>query len=112
MQAEFIPLSQRHHGADDQHAAGAMVEMRSGPDVAPGIAGDQVLEVGVERVAVFDRLVDPLIAKHLAALGHAVVAALVVVHRYLPPSLRAKRSNPCRCSGIEWIASSLCSLAQ
>ncbi len=80
MQAEFIPLAERHHGADHKHAAGAVVEMRPGPDVAPGITGDQVLEIGIERVAVRDRFVDPFIAEHFSALGHAVVAALIVIH--------------------------------
>ena len=80
MQAEFVPLPERDHGADHQHAPGAMVEMRPGPDIAPGIARDQVLEIGVERIAVGDRFVDPFIAEHLAALGHAVVAAFLVVH--------------------------------
>src|ERR1700761_905172 len=89
MEAEFVPLAERHHRADDQHAAGALVEMRAGPDLAPGIAGDQVLEVGVERIAVGDRLVDPGVAEDLTARGHPVVAALLVIHGVLPPSLRS-----------------------
>src|SRR5580698_2142747 len=59
MQAEFIPLTEREHGADHGHPAGAVVEMRPGPDLAPGVARDQVDEFGVERVLVGDRFVDP-----------------------------------------------------
>src|SRR5882724_2393983 len=88
MQAEFIPLAERYHGTDHKHAPCTMVEMRPGPDIAPGVARDQVLEIGIERVAVGDRFVDPLIAEHLAALGHAVIAALVIVHLFLLSSLR------------------------
>src|SRR5438132_301571 len=105
MQAEFIPLAERDHGADHEYAPRAMVEMRPGPDVAPGVARDQVLEIGVERVAVGDRFVDPFIAEHLAALGHAVVAALVVVHGCVLSSLRAQRSNPFFFCVARWIAS-------
>jgi hypothetical protein len=38
------------------------------------------MEVGIERIAVGDRFVDPFIAEHFSALGHALVAAFVVVH--------------------------------
>ena len=85
MQAKLVPLAERDHGADDKHAAGAVVEMRPGPDIAPGIARDQVLEIGIERITVGDRFVDPGIAEHFSALGHAVVAAFLVVHGFSPP---------------------------
>src|SRR4029077_5045854 len=107
VQAEFIPLAERYQGADHEHAPRAMIEMRPGPDIAPGVAGDQVLEIAVERVAVGGRFVDPFIAEHLAALGHAVVAALVVVHLCLLSSLRGaeRRSNPYLLYAVRWIAS-------
>ena len=76
-------MAERDQGADHEHPPSAMIEMRPRPDVAPGITGDQVLEIGIERIAVGDRFVDPFITEHLAALGHAVVAALVVVHGIL-----------------------------
>src|SRR5262245_442839 len=41
--AEFFPSADRHHRADDEHAARALVEVRTGPDLAPGAAGDEVL---------------------------------------------------------------------
>ena len=83
VQAEFVPLSERNHGADHQHPSGALVEMRPGPDLAPGVARDHVLKIGVERVAVGDRFVDPGIAEHFSAHIHAGIAALLVVHVFL-----------------------------
>src|SRR5207253_2606392 len=95
VQAEFVPLGERHHGADHEHAAGALIEMRTGPDLTPGVTRDQVLEIGIERIPAGDRLVDPGIAEHLAALDHALVAALLVVHWSILPSLRANGSREC-----------------
>jgi len=63
-----------------EHAPRAVIEMRPGPDIAPGIARDQILEIGIERIAVGDRFVDPGIAQYFSALGHAVVTAFFVVH--------------------------------
>src|SRR5258708_2123526 len=80
MQLELVPLPERDQGADHEHAPRALVEMRPGPDLAPGIAGDQVLKFGVEGVAVLGRLVDPGVAEDFSALAHAFVAALLVVH--------------------------------
>jgi hypothetical protein len=54
------------------------------PDLAPRIARDQVLEVGVEGVAVRNRFVDPGIAEDFSALDHAAVAALLIVHLMSP----------------------------
>src|ERR1700730_5063443 len=80
MKAEFIPLAERDHGADHKHAPGTLVEMRPGPDLAPRMARDQIEELGVERIPVGDRFIHPGIAEHLAALHHAVVSALLIVH--------------------------------
>src|SRR5438309_1192514 len=54
--------------------------MRAGPDVTPCVARDQILEVGIERIPVRDRLVDPGIAQHLSALDHAVIPAFFIIH--------------------------------
>ena len=83
MQAEFVPLAERDQGANHKHTPRALVEMRPGPDLAPGIARDQVLEIGVEGVAVLDRFVDPGVAQDLSAFCHAAVVTLLVVHGYL-----------------------------
>jgi hypothetical protein len=69
----------------------AAIEPGPGPDLAPGIAGDQVLEVGGEVAGVLDRFVDMLIAEHLAAHLHA---ALVLIVRHLRPPCRGVRRAP------------------
>src|SRR5579871_1067954 len=93
MQAELVPLPERDHGADHQHPPRALVEMRPRPDLAPGVTGDEVLEVGVEGVAVRNRFVDPGIAQDLAALAHALIAAVLVVHWLLLSSLLCMFTN-------------------
>jgi hypothetical protein len=35
VKTEFVPLAERNHGADHQHASGALIEMRPGPDFRP-----------------------------------------------------------------------------
>ena len=49
----------------------AAVEPRPGPDLAPGVAGDQILEVRGELGRACDRSVDVLVAEHGAAHLHA-----------------------------------------
>jgi hypothetical protein len=34
--------------ADHEHAPRAVIEMRPGPDLTPGMAGDEIDEVGIE----------------------------------------------------------------
>jgi hypothetical protein len=84
VQAKFVPLAECNHGADHQHAPRVVIEMRPGPDLSPGVAGDEIDEIGVEGIPALDRFIDPGIAQHLAALRHAVVAALLIVHKFPP----------------------------
>src|SRR5665213_3717005 len=81
VQAEFVPLAERDHGAEYQHAAGALVVMRARPDLAPRLACDQFLALLVERRLLGIGAVDPFRAQHLAAFGHAAVVAFFLVHR-------------------------------
>src|SRR5690606_38177350 len=53
---------------------------RTGPDVAPGIAGDQVLEVRGERRRAGDGTVDVLVPENGAAHLHAGCVAVLFVH--------------------------------
>src|SRR5215467_10149605 len=87
--AELFPSPDRHHGADDEHAARALVEMRSRPDFAPGAAGDEVLPLGVKRIPVGIGAVDPGIAQNLAAGVGAASVTLLVAHG-LAPRLRSR----------------------
>src|SRR5262245_47031875 len=81
MEAELVRLAERDHRANHQDTAGALVEMRSLPELAPRNTRDEVLEFFIERGLVLDRAIDPFVAKDLTALGHAVFVALLVVHR-------------------------------
>src|SRR5262249_4610164 len=87
--AELLPPPDRHHGADDQDAARAFVEMRSRPDLAPGAAGDEILPLGVERIPVGIGAIDPGIAQNLAAGVGAASVTLLVAHG-LAPRLRSR----------------------
>src|SRR5258708_11817522 len=58
--------------------------MRARPDFTPGVAGNEILKFGVERRLARIRLVDPGVAERLAALGHAGLVALTVVHASSP----------------------------
>src|SRR5262249_61921255 len=69
--AKLLPPADRHHGADDEHAPRALVEMRARPHFAPGAAGDEILPLGIERIPAGLRAVDPGIAQNLAAGGPA-----------------------------------------
>jgi hypothetical protein len=85
MQAELVPLGKCDHGADHQHAARAFVEMRPRPHFTPSGAGDEILEFFRERRLLGVGAIDPFVSQHLAALGHAVLVALLLVHRGLYP---------------------------
>ena len=80
MHAEFLPLVEREHRADHQDTTRALVIVRACPDLAPGGAGDEILEFLVECRLLGIRAIDPGIAKHLAALGHPALVAFLVVH--------------------------------
>src|SRR5690349_8451678 len=110
MQAEFVPGTERQQRTDDEHAPRAIVEMRSAPDLAKRIARDHVLEFGVERVAIGKPFVDPGIAQDLAALGHAAVVALLLVHGVSSQRCVKKPTTAsvkaCGCSTLEMCAAS------
>src|SRR5262249_31491960 len=72
--------SHRHEGAEDDPPPGALVEMPSLPPLAPGAAGDEILSLGIDRVAAGLRAVAPGIAQNLAAGGRPAPITLLVVH--------------------------------
>src|SRR4029453_3500875 len=60
--------------------AGAAVQARPAPDLPPGIAGDEVLEVGGELGGGGRGPVDVGVAEHGPPDGHALVVSALVVH--------------------------------
>jgi hypothetical protein len=46
MHREFVLVAAGHQRRNGEEAAGAPVEHEPGPDLAPRVAGDEVLEVG------------------------------------------------------------------
>ena len=79
VQLELFPARQPHRHAQHQQAARGVGQRRPAPDVVPGVAGDQALELGVEIARVVERLVDPGIAQHRAAVLHAAVEIVLSV---------------------------------
>src|SRR5205809_2039475 len=73
----------RHRHADA--ASGAPVETGARPDLAPGVAGDQVLKVAGQGRRAGLGAIDMVIAKNVAADFHPALAPLVVA--CVPPSL-------------------------
>jgi hypothetical protein len=82
--AELFPSADRHHRADDEHAARALVEMWPRPNFAPGTAGDEILPLGVERIPVSLGAIDPGMTQNLAADARAASVTLVLGHRSAP----------------------------
>ncbi len=81
---QLLPAAERDHRADHQDATVAQVEPGPGPDFAPGVAGDQVLELGGERRRRGHRPVDVGLAQDRAPDRHA--------------RLRGAGRRPCRSS--------------
>src|SRR4029079_2566220 len=63
----------RHQGGDGEQGAGTTVEAGTGPHGAPGVLGDQLLEVAGEVGRGGRRTVDVRVPEHLASYRHAVV---------------------------------------
>src|ERR1700674_4456738 len=85
VQAILLPAAERHGGGEHDQAARGVVEAGPGPDLAPGVAGNEVEEFLVERRLVLDRAVDPLVTQYLAALFHAGGVAFQFVHDSVLP---------------------------
>src|SRR5262245_28724488 len=77
---ELFPFIERKHGADHQDATRAFIVMGTAPYFAPGNACYEILEFLTECSLAGICAVDPGVAKHLAALDHAALVTLLVVH--------------------------------
>jgi len=80
VKAEFVPLAERDHGTDHQHAPGALIEMRPGPDFAPAWRVIRSTKSALNELLLAMDLSIQASPSTLRALGHAVVAAFLIVH--------------------------------
>ena len=90
---ELVLAAERDERRQRDAAPRAAVEAGPRPDLAPGVAGDQVLEVGRELGRPLDRAVDVLVAEHLAARLHAprVVVVTSCAHARRPEQVLEQR---------------------
>src|SRR5262249_58334467 len=83
-------------------------QARARPDLAPGVPGDELLELLVERGPRGERAVDVGVAEDRAPDGHALIVAFALVHGASYP--RKSRSAALNASGASrferWAASS------
>ena len=106
VQVELVPAAQR--GGDRQHdqAPGERIEPRAAPHLVPGVAGDEVLEVGVEGGGPVHRAVHPFIAQRGTAVAKPALQVVVVAvaraaHASTPSSQRFR-------SAISWAHTECC----
>ncbi|MNJ65342.1 hypothetical protein D3C77_613510 [compost metagenome] len=93
MQLElFIAVHADQHGNGNQ-AAGMPRQARAGPDIAPGMAGDHLLELAVELGEIGQAAIDMGIAKHRATHLHTLFVALFLVHGILLSGPAESRSR-------------------
>src|SRR5918996_150909 len=84
MHGELLEVTQCGEHRKRDHATAPPVQSWTCPDIAPGVASDQVLEVGGKRGRAGDGSVDVLVAEDRAANVHARGASTLIVHGYLP----------------------------
>src|SRR5689334_2216609 len=71
MQLEFLVVAEPGHQRERQQGPGAPVEMRPGPDPAPGSFRNETLEIAVEIANGLGRARDMRFAEHLLANDHS-----------------------------------------
>src|SRR5699024_12277335 len=69
--SEFLPILSSHHRGQCDGRTHATVESWAGPNGAPRIAGDHLLEVPGEVVGIGVGAINVSIGQHLATNGHA-----------------------------------------
>src|SRR5439155_8763729 len=77
---QLVLLAQRGEDRQRDRAAGAAVEAIAGPDAAPCLLGDELLERRGELGGPLHGAVDVLVAEHLAADPHAALVGVVFGH--------------------------------
>ena len=91
VQLQLALAAERHHRRDRDEAARAPVEARTRPDLAPGIPGEELLELAREVGRARRGGIDVLVAVHLAAHAHALLIP-VVCHGTSPARWRSTAS--------------------
>src|SRR5207248_6562061 len=74
VQLELVLAAERDERRDRYQAPRPPVEPGPAPDLAPGVACDQILEVGGELGGALDRTVDVLVAEDFPPRAHPLVA--------------------------------------
>src|SRR5262245_17191931 len=92
MQLEFLLPAQCNGHRQNQQAPCALVETRTRPDLAPDIAGNEVLELAVESVTACQRTVDIGLAQHAASCTKAKIVTVRFIHGSL--MRRGSRGQP------------------
>src|SRR6185295_15204958 len=106
---ELLPAAEGEQRPDHQDPARADVQARPRPDLAPGVARDEVLELGREPVGARLGPVHVCVAEDLPADARARPAAFVVVHRITSPERKSRTAavKASDCSMFErWAARS------
>src|SRR3546814_1804699 len=83
-----LPAAKRHHRSEDQDPARAVVEAGPRPDLAPAVAGEQVLELTVQRRRVGHGAIDMGVAQDPAPHLHARGMDIFVAHWILSCCLK------------------------
>src|SRR5437762_4276586 len=84
MQCQLFGSVKGHGHRHRDAASGSAVETRARPDLAPGVAGDQVLKIPGQGRGAGLGAIDMVIAKNVAADFHPALAPLVVACVPLP----------------------------
>ena len=88
MQLQLFRSIEDHRHRHRDAAPGAPVETRARPDLAPGVAGDQVLKIAGQGRGAGLRTIDMFIAKDLAPNFQSALTPLDVAR--VPPPLRRR----------------------
>src|SRR4051794_27513217 len=94
VQGQLVVAVQRGQQGQRHAAAGTPVQDVAGPDLAPGVPGDEVLEAGGERCRGGERPVDVGVAEHLPPYRHA--GRVPVVSHRVPPGSVGSPPRPAR----------------
>src|SRR6185503_2218358 len=90
---ELFPAAEREQRPDHEHAARAEVQARPRPDLAPGVARDEVLELRGERVRARMGALHVGVAEDLPAHARARPSSFVVVHGVTSPDRKSRTAS-------------------